>query len=306
MQDLGTLGGSYSSAYGINNASQIVGSSTTAGDTASHAFLYQNGAIYDLNTLIPAGTGWVLESASAINDFGQIAGTGTLNGVYSAFRLDPVASEVAPSSGDNCNGTYSGTFNNSITVSSGQTCYFLSGTIKGSVTVKKGGNLYLRYAKLLAKLALQGGTVSLEQSTVEGSVDMGGGDMTIVDSILVGNVDVNGGGGGGTVFYMDPSTIQGNLTIGNLPAGSAVSQICGANIHGNLQVNGNATAVMIGQGGACTGNTVLGNVQVQNNTAPITVIGNTVSGNLQCSGNASITGSGNTVSGHKQAQCSAF
>ena len=306
MQDVGTLGGSYSSAYGINNASQIVGSSTTAGDTASHAFLYQNGAIYDLNTLIPAGTGWVLESAFAINDFGQIAGTGTLNGVFSAFRLDPVATEDVPSSGDNCNGTYKGTFNNSITVSSGQTCYFLSGTIKGTVTVKKGGNLYLKLAKLLAKMALQGGQATLVQSTVDGSVEVQGGDLTIIDSVLAGNVDVSGGGGGGTLFYMDPSTIQGNLTIDNLPIGSAPSQVCGANINGNLQVDGNAATVMVGQGGACSGNTVLGNVQIENNTAAMTVIGNKISGNLQCSGNSSITGSGNTASGHKQGQCAAF
>ncbi len=311
MVDLGTLGGSYSFAHGINSAAQIVGSSTTPGDTASHAFLYENGSIYDLNVFIPAGTGWVLENASAINDVGQIVGTGTLNGVYSAFRLDPVATEEAPSSGDNCNGTYKGTFNNDITVSSGQTCYFLSGVIRGNVKVKKGGNLFLKLAIIRGKMALNGANATLVQSTVEDTVSVEGGFTTIVDSFFGGNLDVDGGGGGGgSVFYMDPSTVEGNLTIVNLAAGSAPSQICGAKIEGNLKVNGNATAVMIGQGGACTGNTVLGNVHVEDNTAPVTVIGNKVSGNLQCSGNASITGSGNTASddGNERDnnQCAAF
>jgi probable HAF family extracellular repeat protein len=89
MQFLGTLGGTSSSANDINNVSQIVGNSTTAGDAATHAFIYQNGTMTDLNDLIPAGSGWVLQNASAINDIGQIVGTGTLNGVSAAFRLDP-------------------------------------------------------------------------------------------------------------------------------------------------------------------------------------------------------------------------
>ena len=43
----------------------------------------------DLNTLVPPGTGWVLESAAAISDGGQIVGYGTLNGKRRAFLLTP-------------------------------------------------------------------------------------------------------------------------------------------------------------------------------------------------------------------------
>jgi len=71
MTDLGILsGGSWSSAYGINNNGQIVGS----GDDASgysHAVLWQNGKITNLGTL-PGGS-W--SSASGINDNGQIVGS---------------------------------------------------------------------------------------------------------------------------------------------------------------------------------------------------------------------------------------
>jgi hypothetical protein len=43
----------------------------------------------DLNNLIPAGTGWVLQEGAAINDVGQIAGYGTLNRQSHAFLLTP-------------------------------------------------------------------------------------------------------------------------------------------------------------------------------------------------------------------------
>jgi probable HAF family extracellular repeat protein len=91
-QDLGTLGGTFSGALGINAAGQVVGSSQITGDSILHAFLYSGGALTDLNTLLPAGSGWVLSDASGINDSGQIVGTGINSlGEERAFVMTPVS-----------------------------------------------------------------------------------------------------------------------------------------------------------------------------------------------------------------------
>ena len=50
LSNLGSLGGTYSSANGINDSSQIVGISESADDGALHAFLYENGRMSDLGT----------------------------------------------------------------------------------------------------------------------------------------------------------------------------------------------------------------------------------------------------------------
>jgi probable HAF family extracellular repeat protein len=93
MQDLGTLGGASSFAYGINDGGQVVGSSNVAGDDGAHAFVYRDGAMQDLNDLAKAAeVGWTLNSARAINAFGQIVGFGAHKGETAAFLLTPVSS----------------------------------------------------------------------------------------------------------------------------------------------------------------------------------------------------------------------
>lgn len=67
MQTLGTLGGYQSYERAINNAGQVVGSSTVLESyTPVHAFLYSNGQMADLGTL-----GGPESSADGINDAGQ-------------------------------------------------------------------------------------------------------------------------------------------------------------------------------------------------------------------------------------------
>lgn len=78
--DLGTLPeGVASVATDINDDGQVVGWSDLPGTESGgrRAFLYENGEMTDLNSLIPTNSGWVLETADAINKEGQIVGTGT-------------------------------------------------------------------------------------------------------------------------------------------------------------------------------------------------------------------------------------
>jgi probable HAF family extracellular repeat protein len=89
MVSLGTLGGQNSWASGLNDDSEVVGCANT-GNGNIHAFLYGNGVMTDLNSLIPAGSGWTLTDANAINDNGQIVGYGTNpSGQTDAFLLTP-------------------------------------------------------------------------------------------------------------------------------------------------------------------------------------------------------------------------
>ena len=73
IQDLGTLPGDVrSEALGINEKGQVVGLSIDA-DHNLRAFLWQDGVMTDLNTLVPAGSPALLY-ANDINNRGQITG----------------------------------------------------------------------------------------------------------------------------------------------------------------------------------------------------------------------------------------
>lgn len=90
MIDLGVLpGGVYSRGESINRYGVVVGQSTVLSHEflEYHAFVYSNGKMQDLNDLIPPRTGWLLSEATGINDNGQIAGYGSINGETHAFLL---------------------------------------------------------------------------------------------------------------------------------------------------------------------------------------------------------------------------
>jgi probable HAF family extracellular repeat protein len=98
IKDLGILpSGSQSMANSINSWGQVVGTADVGqpgspGNFLDHGFLYSNGTMYDLNSLVPPNSGWVILYAEGINDKGEIAATGTLNGAQHALLLQPSVS----------------------------------------------------------------------------------------------------------------------------------------------------------------------------------------------------------------------
>jgi probable HAF family extracellular repeat protein len=83
ITDLGTLGGTRSSAWGLNDNGQVVGYAYLNGDTTYHAFVWSSGTMTDLATL-----GGTQSQALAINNGGEVVGYSytTNNATYHAFR----------------------------------------------------------------------------------------------------------------------------------------------------------------------------------------------------------------------------
>jgi probable HAF family extracellular repeat protein len=97
-ENLGTLTtGRNSEAYSINNHGNVVGTAdvisgisfqtnpitreiTIVTNYQNHAFLYSNGSMLDLNSLISTNSGWELYYAYGINNSDQIVGWGSIDG----------------------------------------------------------------------------------------------------------------------------------------------------------------------------------------------------------------------------------
>jgi probable HAF family extracellular repeat protein len=81
-------------AFWINSCGQIVGYSgpdKSGSDLHNtHALLWEDGQVVNLQTQIPNNSGWVLRQATGINDRGQITGIGQHNGKNRTFLLTPV------------------------------------------------------------------------------------------------------------------------------------------------------------------------------------------------------------------------
>jgi len=90
MIDLGAPPGA-TTVYGnaLNNLGHVVGYSWD-GRRRERAFLYADGVMRDLNELVKPNTGWTFLIATGINDKGQIAAVGQINGgPPTAFLLTP-------------------------------------------------------------------------------------------------------------------------------------------------------------------------------------------------------------------------
>jgi probable HAF family extracellular repeat protein len=76
--DLGTLGGSFSQAFGVNNRGDVVGFGTTTGDASLHAFLWRDGLMTDLGILGAPDT-LPYSIAVSINNSGKVVGNSEIS-----------------------------------------------------------------------------------------------------------------------------------------------------------------------------------------------------------------------------------
>lgn len=86
--NLGLLAGNESWARGINDHGLIVGGALN-GSFENVAVMWQDGALVDLNTRIPAGSGWHLLIANDVDNSGRIIGEGSYLGALRPFVLIP-------------------------------------------------------------------------------------------------------------------------------------------------------------------------------------------------------------------------
>jgi len=106
VTNLGTLPGDFAAfATGINNRAQVVGSTFDSTFSWSHGFIWQDGVMTDLNTLIRADSNLFIIAASNINQSGQISGMATVlngpdKGKIHAILLTPVNERVDTSIAD--------------------------------------------------------------------------------------------------------------------------------------------------------------------------------------------------------------
>ena len=91
MIDLGAAPGQpCSTAVDINSRGQIIIDTGICGEGGGPGMLWENGQLYDLNSLIPPASGLAVGDVSFINDRGEIAAQGNLpSGAGHAILLVP-------------------------------------------------------------------------------------------------------------------------------------------------------------------------------------------------------------------------
>ncbi|MGH9454436.1 MAG: hypothetical protein ACRD2O_10765, partial [Terriglobia bacterium] len=106
VTSLGVLPGDLAGfATGLNNRGQVVGNDFNSSFDWTHGFIWQDGVMTDLNTLIPEDSNLSIISASNINDRGQISGMGTVvsgphTGEIHAYLLTPSDERLSSSMAD--------------------------------------------------------------------------------------------------------------------------------------------------------------------------------------------------------------
>lgn len=203
--------------------------------------------------------------------------------------------------------TYSGNY----TVNSGSSLWLDGGTINGNVTVLGSGQFAATGGTVNGSIQSSGGPIAISGTTVVGNVQQQNGGLSLGPATMIkGNAQASGGGpfcsqgaSAGPGKAPSPVQIKLNLTVQYLTSSTA-STVCTTQVGNNLQWQQNGSSGLIG---SCGGDTVLGNLLVQNNSGQLTIgatgsgNGNAVSGNINVSGNTGGgTLTGNSASGNCQ------
>ena len=214
---------------------------------------------------------------------------------------------TVPPSSSSCDGTYAGTFNGNLNISSGQTCIFTGGGITGHVT-QTGGELLLTNATIGGNVHVEGdSTFSIGPLTTIGgnlqiqNIAESTTTNTVCNTNVKGNVELDDVGSGVEIGSATPTTCGSNSVGGNLHAQSdtGATEIYGNSISGNLHVNNDSAETQV------YNNSVGNNLVLEGNGGSTQVFNNTVLNDLQCNTNSTITGGGNTAK-TKHGQCKSF
>lgn len=143
-------------------------------------------------------------------------------------------------------------------------------------------------------IVLDGGFASIFGATVEGNVIVHpGGGLDLTGGTIDGNVQVRGA----TVVAIGVATINGNVQISESGSGEGIGLFANT-ILGNVQLDNNDSfSIFVGFLLPSLGNTIFGNVEVTNNNVVVGpfVAFNDIDGNLICSGNSPATTLDNNV-----------
>ncbi len=150
LENLGSLGSDTSHAFDISAAEFIVGSSILLGSGDENAVLWRPDRMININSLLLPGSDWdYLIRAKAINNEGQVVGSGVIDENQHAFLLEPVLGLADPIPGV---AGIKNTFD-AAGASPGNTVVFVYGFAWGSTNIPQcpGATLNIKKPKIMAQ-----------------------------------------------------------------------------------------------------------------------------------------------------------